>query len=57
VIPGDDVVALDELRRDRYTAECGDFASRVITPERARTALALATRVVDSVATALARRP
>jgi hypothetical protein len=50
-------VALDELRGDRYTAECWDFASRAIASERARTALVLATRVVDSVATALSDYP
>jgi hypothetical protein len=56
VISGDDVIALEELRRDRHTAEYGDFASRAITPERARTALALASRVVDSVATVLSQQ-
>jgi hypothetical protein len=55
-ISGEDVVALDELRRDRHTAEYGDFASRSITPERAHAALALASRVVDAVAVALAQR-
>lgn len=56
VIGGDDLVALDGLRRDRHTAEYGDFASRVITPDRARDAVALATRVVDAVAGALAKK-
>jgi hypothetical protein len=31
VISANDVIALDELRRDRHTAEYGDFASRAIT--------------------------
>lgn len=57
VITADDATALDELRRDRNTAEYGDFASRSITPARAREALRLATRVVNAVAVALARKP
>jgi hypothetical protein len=56
VIRADEVEALDVLRRDRHTAENGDFASRVITERRARDAVALATRVVDAVAGALAKR-
>lgn len=56
VISEDDVVALDELRRDRHTAEYGDFASRTITAERVRDALALAGRIVDAVANELARK-
>lgn len=57
IIDTDDVMALDELRRDRHTAEYGDFASRVITPRRASDAIKLATRVVDAVTDILARRP
>jgi hypothetical protein len=36
----DDAEALDVLRRDRHTAEYGDFALRVIKEQRARDALA-----------------
>ena len=56
IVSGDDAVALDHLRRDRHTAEYGDFASRTITEARAREALVLATKVVDSVAVSLSRR-
>ena len=56
VISADDVIALEELRPDRHTAEYGDFASKAITPARARAALALASRVVDSVAALLSRQ-
>lgn len=56
IISEDDVVALDELRRDRHTAEYGDFASRTISADRVHDALALTTRVVDAVATVLARQ-
>jgi hypothetical protein len=55
-ISTDDAIALDDLRRDRHTAEYGDFASQSITEERAREALILATRVVNVVAAALAKR-
>lgn len=56
VIAADDAEALDVLRRDRHTAEYGDFASRVITEQRARDALALGTRVVDVIAGDLAQQ-
>lgn len=56
VVAHDDLVALDVLRRDRHTAEYGDFASRTINADRVREALALTGRIVDAVATALARR-
>ncbi|MGH9029599.1 MAG: HEPN domain-containing protein [Acidimicrobiales bacterium] len=56
VVDHDDLVALDELRRDRHTAEYGEFASRAIAPERADSAISLATRVVDAVARALSRK-
>jgi HEPN domain len=56
VIGEEDVDALDVLRRDRHTAEYGDFASRAITEDRAREAEALATRVVDAIANALAKQ-
>lgn len=56
VISKADVTALDDLRRDRHTAEYGDFASRTITPQRARHALALATRVADAVALDLSKQ-
>jgi ornithine cyclodeaminase/alanine dehydrogenase-like protein (mu-crystallin family) len=55
VIETDDAEALDVLRRDRHTAEYGDFASRVIKEQRARDALAVATRVVNAIASALAQ--
>lgn len=51
-----DVLALDDLRRDRHTAEYGDFASRSITAETANEAAVLATRVVNAVAGALANK-
>lgn len=54
MISGEDAAALDDLRRDRHTAEYGDFASRSITVERANEAVLLATRVVNAVATVLA---
>lgn len=56
VIGNDDVIALDDLRRDRHTAEYGDFASRAITVDRAHDALTLATRVVNAIASELARQ-
>jgi hypothetical protein len=56
VVSEDDIVALDDLRRDRHTAEYGDFASKTITTERARQALELATRVLASVAQTLAEQ-
>lgn len=56
VIPAADVTALDDLRRDRHTAEYGDFASRRVTPERAGNAIDLAGRVATAVAATLAGR-
>lgn len=56
VVSERDVLALDDLRRDRHTAEYGDFASRSITADTANEAVSLATRVVDAVATALANQ-
>ena len=56
VISDKDVLALDDLRRDRHTAEYGDFASRSITAETANEAAVLATRVVNAVAGALANK-
>ena len=57
VITDTDLVALDDLRRDRNTAEYGDFAARNITPDRAQSSIELANRVVNAVAAALAGRP
>lgn len=54
VISHDDISKLDELRRDRHTAEYGDFASQTISADRARDAHTLATGVVNAVATSLA---
>jgi HEPN domain-containing protein len=56
LINSKDLVSLDDLRRDRHIAEYGDFASRAIAPERARSAVELATRVVDAVAHALSSK-
>ena len=50
VIASGDIPALDELRRDRHTAEYGEFAARTITADRARDAIALAGRIVDAIA-------
>ena len=51
-----DLLALDDLRRDRNAAEYGDFASRNITPDRATKAIELANRVVNAIAEALSGR-
>jgi len=56
VVNDEDLAALDELRRDRHTAEYGDFASRAITTGRATNAIELVTRIVDAVATSLAEQ-
>lgn len=56
VIAGDDIVGLDELRRERHTAEYGEFASRTITTDIAIEAIAIARRVVNAVSDALARQ-
>jgi hypothetical protein len=56
VVNDEDLAALDELRRDRHTAEYGDFASQAITPQQARDAIELAARIVDTVAATLARQ-
>lgn len=50
VVTAADIEALDVLRRDRNTAEYGDFATRVITEDRARDAAVLANRVIDAIA-------
>ena len=51
----DDLVAVDEIRRDRALAEYGDFASRQLSAEHVRQASDVAERVVDRVAGQLAR--
>ncbi len=51
----DDLVAVDEIRRDRPLAEYGDFASRQLSAEHVRQASDVAERVVDRVAGQLAR--
>ncbi len=56
VITKADIVALDDLRRERHTAEYGEFASRTITAEVAGDALTLAKRVVGAVAGDLAKQ-
>ena len=54
VIGTDDLDAADSIRRDRATAEYGDFASRQLDGNRVRWAADVAERVVNAVATALA---
>lgn len=49
-----DLVAADEIRRDRALAEYGDFANRRITPDQVREAADVAARIVTAVASALA---
>lgn len=50
----DDIDGLDGLRRDRADAEYGDFAQRRFDAEHLEAAAALAERVVNAVANALA---
>ncbi len=54
IISADDATELDYLRRDRHTAEYGDFASRTITPARVRQAIGLGARITTAVADTLA---
>lgn len=48
-----DLRALDHLRRDRHTAEYGDFATNKIRPDTVANAVIVATRVTDAVDDAL----
>ncbi len=54
VITEHDIVAVDELGRERHTAEYREFASRTITTEVATEAISIARRVVNAVSGALA---
>lgn len=54
VITADDLSEADEIRQDRALAEYGDFASRQLDADHVRSAAAVAERIVNAVATALA---
>jgi hypothetical protein len=55
VITNDDLDAADDIRRDRGLAEYGDFASRRITRDQVIDATHVSERIVNAVASALAR--
>lgn len=54
VIPDEDLVEANEIRRDRALAEYGDFASRQVDADHVRAAADVAERIVNAVAKALA---
>ena len=56
VVDADDLDAADSIRRDRATAEYGDFASRQLDANRVRWAADIAERIVKAVAQELASR-
>ena len=56
VVDEDDLAAADSIRRDRATAEYGDFASRQVDANRVRWAADIAEHIVNAVAEALASR-
>lgn len=51
-----DLSAVDHLRRDRHTAEYGDYATSKIGPQQAKDAAALAARVLRAVSADLAEQ-
>ena len=57
VVEADDLDAADSIRRDRATAEYGDFASRQLDAPRVRWAADIAERIVSAIARALAAKP
>ena len=57
VVSAEDVDAADSIRRDRATAEYGDFASRQISTKQVMWAAEVADRIVNAIATALASKP
>jgi len=52
-ISAEDLIAIDDIRRDRALAEYGDFASRQLKPEQVREAAEVAQRVVSLIARSL----
>jgi hypothetical protein len=54
VISSEDVDSADSIRRDRATAEYGDFGARQITSKQVLWAAEIADRVVNAIATSLA---
>lgn len=54
IVTEDDIDALNQLRRDRHTAEYGELASRTITPARVHDAIVLVNRITNAVAATLA---
>jgi len=54
VFDEEDLVAIDDIRRDRALAEYGDFAARKLSSQQVRAAADVAERVVDVFASQLA---
>lgn len=57
VIANDDLVEAEDIRRDRATAEYGDFGGRKISATNVMAAADVAERIVNAVAANLAGRP
>lgn len=57
VIASEDLDDADAIRRDRATAEYGDFAARQLNADHVRWAAEVADRIVSAVAAALASDP